>query len=177
MRVQFRQRPDTLPGHEATNFQSIVAAVHIGHVVDAVERVERKRSRELRFRIGRRKPVGIKKERLRAVVQARDGGQKSVDRFFVGNRTARQQRQAAQCQQALAKETPGRHVQFAARVRENRCAVEFDGFSVAGFHDVSSGHDQRPRRSSERGTSMTIATCTTSAAKALSQCVMGNQSG
>ena len=59
--------------YNAGQYNAVQKLAYLGVVIDlivldAVEHVERKRSRELRFRIGRRKPVGIEKERLRAVV-------------------------------------------------------------------------------------------------------------
>jgi hypothetical protein len=132
-------------------FQAVVRCVDIGHGVDVVERVEGERPGELRFGIGRRKLLRIEDEGLGAIVQPRDGGEKRVDRFVVAERAAGQHREAAEREHLFAEQSPRRHAEFAARVDEDRLAVELARDDPPGRFLVLHGHGKGSLAAAQHG--------------------------
>ena len=166
-RIQFVERPHALARHAAGQHEPVRRRVDVRHVVDPVVRVERERSRDVGFGVGRREPLAAEQPGLHAIVHARHRLEERVDRRVVLQRAAGQHRQPAERQHAPVEQPPRRHLELAAHVEFERLPVERPARTVAlgfGFRHDDFLHPrltgQRPRSiaSSERGTSSAIAT-------------------
>ncbi len=83
-RAQFVERPDAFAIREATHLEPVCSGVDFGHIVDIVERVERKRPCDHRLRIGRGHLVRIEQQGLHIVVEERHSAQHGVHRRVIG---------------------------------------------------------------------------------------------
>ncbi|KOT10965.1 hypothetical protein DM77_2837 [Burkholderia mallei] len=141
-RIQRRQAPASLAGDETRHGEPEAVRIDARHVVDAVERVERKRARDVRLRIRGREPRRAEQPRLHAIVRARHLLEKVVDRCVVAQRAAGEHREAAKRQHALAEQAPRRQRERLAHVDQQRCAIDSRDVVLALF-PVVFRHDER----------------------------------
>src|SRR5471032_163652 len=136
--VKLWQAPHFRVLHQPAYFEAEVGTIDNRSIVNAVERVEWKRPRDLCFRVSWRETVRIEEPALHGIVQARHTAEEGLYRLVVRDTATGQHGQAAERHNALAEEAAGRHVEFAANVDDQRLAIYAHAVWLDGFHDRDS---------------------------------------
>src|ERR1700710_1737167 len=83
-RAQFVERPCTFAVRKAAHLEPVRTGVDFQYIVDVVERIEWKRLRDHRLRIGRRPLVRIEQQSLHVIVEESHPAQQGVHRLVTG---------------------------------------------------------------------------------------------